>query len=242
MDENTKLILDKLQSLGGDTIDVDTSTKGKVKVKTLNFKQQKELISTIADGALGGLKLQKILNNIVIENAGDDFNSVDKLPIVVALRIKAIGKEYKINDVVVDLDKIYAKLVKIKYPKPPTIKKLGINIVLQTPSVAADNKIVHATLESLKRDKDELGKNIQDIYTYEIIKYIKSIEFGDSILAFDEVSLPDKYKIVNNLTISINNDITQYIQKIKQLERDAFSYEKDGESRYFDIDASFFDS
>lgn len=242
MNENTRLILDKLQELGGNSWEIDTVTKGTVMVKSLNFKQQKELISTIADGALGGLKIQKVLNNIVIENAGEGFNILDRLPIIVFLRSKAIGNIFKIDGVSVDLTKIYKKITKLKYPASPLIQKHGISVQLQPPSIVQDNMVVHGTIEALKRDKDELGKNIQDIYTYEIVKYIDMVSFDTELLKFEDVSLTDKYKIVENIPISINNEITQYIQKLKELERAVLSYDKEGELRYFDIDASFFDS
>lgn len=242
MNENTKLILDKLQELGENTWEVDTVTKGTVMAKSLNFKQQKELISTIADGTLGGLKLQKVLNTIVLDNVGDGFTVLDRLPIIIVLRSKTIGSIYKIDGVEVDLDKIYKKITKIKYPKSPIIKKHGLTISLQPPSIVLDNAVVFGTIEALKREKDELSKNIQDIYTYEIVKYIDTIEFGSDVLKFEDISLSEKYKIVENLPISVNNEITQYIQKLKSLEKGVLSYEKDGEIRYFDIDASFFDS
>lgn len=241
MNENTKLVLDKLQELNNNSWSIKTS-KGQFNAKSLNFKQQKELISTIADGTIGGLKIQKIINNIIIENVSPDLDVTDKLSIIVFLRSKSIGPEYITDGVTVPLTPIYEKLSNLKYPDPIIIDKYNVKIELFQPSLALENKIIQATIEALRKDKEDLGKNVQDIYTYEIIKYVKSISFDDNVLNFEDLSLSDKYKIIDNIPITINNEITQYIQKCRQLEKDILSYEKDGNVVYFDIDASFFDS
>jgi hypothetical protein len=109
-------------------------------------------------------------------------------------------------------------------------------------TVTAENQIIQATIDTVKKDGEELGKNIGSIYTFEIVKYIKTIEFGGEFINFNEVPIKDRVKIVDNLPISINQQIIDFIQNIKKIENEWLTVDIDGEPKTLDIDVSFFDS
>jgi hypothetical protein len=242
MEESTKTFLEKLQELKEKKIKVDVlSTKKQIDASPLSFKQQKDLISTIADGSIGSLKFQKFINDIIIQNTGDSTLKVtDKLPIIVQLRVDSIGNKIKFgeDEVEISLDKI----LKLK-PKNSKTLKGDISIELEVPTLSEENEIILATIQTLKKDgEQEVGKNVGSIYTYEIVKYVKTIKFGDQTLDFKEVSIRDRVKIVDNLPLSTNKEIISFIQEIKKLESEALVVQVDGQDKYFDIDVSFFDS
>jgi hypothetical protein len=83
---------------------------------------------------------------------------------------------------------------------------------------------------------------LSEIYTYEITKYIKSLAVGEDIVQFSDISVRDRVKIVNNLPLSINKQIVEFIQDIKEKETDVLKVEIDGEVHQIDIDITFFDS
>ena len=242
MEDSTKTFLDKLQELKEKKIKVDVLSIGKqIDSSPLSFKQQKDLISTIADGSIGSLKFQKFINDIIIQNTEDSTLKVtDKLPIIIQLRIDSIGNKIKIGDeeVEISLDKV----LKLK-PKTSKVLKGDITINLEVPTLTEENKVILATIETLKKDGDqEVGKNVGSIYTYEILKYIKTIKFGDQELNFTEIPIRDRVKIVDNLPVSTNKEIISFVQDIKKKESEALVVSVNGEDKSFDIDVSFFDS
>lgn len=244
MDENVKNFLDKIQEIKEKKITVDVISSGKqAESKPLTFKQQKELISTIADGAIGSLKFQKIINQIVVENTGDSLLRItDKLPIILKLRSESIGPEAKIGENKVKIKVIVDKLLK-KMKLKQSFKIFGdISVSLEIPLITTENQIIQAAIDTLKKDGDDIGKNIGSIYTYEIVKYIKTIEFGGDIVNFDEIQIKDRVKIVDNLPISINQQIIDFIQDIKKIENECLTVDIDGEQKTLDIDVSLFDS
>ena len=244
MDENIKSFLDKIHEIGDKKIEVDFLSTGKSGESIpLTFKQQKDLISTIADGPVGALKFQKILNQIAIDNTGDNLlKSIDRLPIILKLRSNSIGDSIKVGDGEVKIQEILDKI----FEKPRIIQSdviLGdLKVEVQVPLITYENQIIQATIDILKRDKDELGKNIGNIYTYEIVKYVKSVEFGEDSINFNEIPIKDRVKIVDSLPISLNKRIIEFIQDIKKIENEWLTVEVNGESKTIEIDVSFFDN
>lgn len=242
MEDSTKTFLEKLQELKERKIKVDIlSTGKKIDASPLSFKQQKDLISTIADGSIGSLRFQKFVNDIISQNTGDlSLKVTDKLLIIIQLRMDSIGKMIKIGD-----DEVEISLDKILNLKPLTSKNIKgeIKIELEVPTLVEENKIILATIETLKKDGDqEVGKNVGSIYTYEILKYIKNISFGEHVVVFQDIPIRDRVKIVDNLPVATNKEIISFVQDIKKLESDALVVQVNSEDRHFEVDVSFFDS
>ena len=243
MEDNVKSFLDKIQELKDQKIKIDVHSLGKsIDCSPLSFKQQKDLISTIGDGGQGALKVQKIVNDIIISNTGNnDLKVTDKLGIILKLRIDAIGPKIKIGGIEGDITPVLQKVKTIKYPFSKTLKGT-VEVSLEVPILSEETKIINAILETFKRDNDDLGKNIGNIYTYEIAKYIKTVTFGEDVLSFLSIPVKDRFKIVENLPLSTNKGVISFIQGIKRKETEVLTVLIDGEEKSFDIDVNFFDS
>jgi len=244
MEENVKSFLDKIQELKDTKNKVYVLSTGKqIESSSLTFKQQKDLISTIADGSIGALKFQRIINDIIIANTGNgDLKVSDKLPIIIKLRVDSIGKIYKLDQTDVNLEEILEKFKNLKL-KTSDIIKGAVEVEVEAPTLTQENKVIQATIDIVKKDGEtELGKSIGNIYTFEIVKYIKSVKFEDQVLNFQEVPIKDRFKIVDNLPLTINKDIISFIQKIKSDENDVLTVTVDDVEKTIDIDVTFFDS
>jgi hypothetical protein len=245
MDDNVKNFLDKIEQLKDDKIKVDVlSTGKKIDSESLTFKQQKDIISTITDGIVGPLKFQKNLNDIIIENTNNkDLKIIDKLLIVIQLRIDSMGSFIKISNKQYDvLNGVVEQLKKIKHTLSKKITG-GIEIDLEVPTLTAENQVISTCVDVLKKEADkDVGKSLSEIYTYELVKYIKSLTVGEDTVQFSEISVRDRIKIVNNLPLSINKQIIEFIQDIKQKEVEVLKVEIDGEVHQIDIDVAFFDA
>lgn len=244
MENNVKSFLEKIQELKDKKIRVLVPSLGnEIECSSLTFKQQKDLISTVAEGSVGALKFQKIINDTIIANTGNnELKITDKLPVIVKLRMDAIGNTVKFDQTEIDLSPVLEKLCKIKTKQTKTIKGV-VSIDLEVPTLVEENKVIQAIIESLKKDGDsEFGKSVGNIYTYEIVKYVKCVKFDGQELVFSDVPTKDRYKIVENLPLSINKEIVAFIQSVKNKETEALKVSVDGEERVVEIDVGFFDS
>ncbi len=244
MENTTQAFLSKLQELKEKTVKVDVVSQGKsVDAFPLSFKQQKLLISTIADGTISSLKFQKYINDIIIENVKhEQLYVVDKLPIVVALRIDSIGDILKTKNGEGSLNEVSVRLKSHSYDMSTVIKG-DVTVNLKVPTIAYESVIIQGVIDILKKSGEkEIGKNIGSIYTYEIVKYIESVKFGEDELKFSDISIKDRANIIDNLPVSVNKDIIAFIQNIKKTESDELYITVEGEKLQFDVDVTFFDS
>jgi hypothetical protein len=243
MDDNTKAFFDKIQEIKEKKIKIYLLSQNKqVDCDPLSFKQQKELISTVADGMVGALKFQKYLNDTITQNIGQDISLSDRLPIILQLRMDSIGTTIKHEDDVVDLTPSLEKSKELTFKNKKTIKG-DITIQVEVPTLKEENQVIQASIDLLKKDGDsEMGKNVGNIYTYEIVKFIKSLKFGEQELVFKDIPVRDRVKIVENLPLSQNKQVIEFIQEIKEKENSVMEIEKDGKKVFFDIDVNFFNS
>ena len=244
MDNNVQQFLDSIQELKAKKFKAyQASTKKEVDCSPLTFKQQKDIIATVADGTVGVLKFQKILNDILIENTESDTLKVeDKLPLILKIRGESLGYDLKLDGEVGSIESNIQSTRKIKSPKEKTISG-AVDVVLATPTLKDENKVINYAIEILKKDGDkDAGKNIGNIYTFEIVKFIKSVKFGENEIVFGDTPVKDRVKIVENLPLSLNKEIIKYIEAFKEDEQSHLKVTINGEEKAFDIDVSFFDN
>ena len=245
MEDNIKNFLDKVDQLKSDNLKVNTISKNsEIDCESLTFKQQKDIISTITEGITGPLKFQKNLNDIIVENTKDkELKVVDKLLIILQLRKDSVGTVVKLKNNKYDvLNDIIEKAKKLS-PKLSKSIKGAISIELEVPTLISESQVINSCIDSVKKDSDkEVGKSLSDIYTFEIVKYIKTVSIKDDVLNFQDLSVRDRVKIVNNLPLSVNKQIVDFIQDIKQAELDALSFDTESGESTLEIDVSFFDS
>lgn len=241
MDDTTKTFLEKIQGIQDKKIKIE-GIEGVSECSPLTFKQQKDIISTIAEGNLAALKFQKIINDILIENTKTDLLVTDKLLATLQLRIGSIGTTVKFGDKEVNIRESVEIAKKLKPKIDHTIKTKDIVIELNSPTLKEENKVISSLIESFKGKDNEIAESVGNVYTYEIVKYVKFITYGELVLDVRGIPVKDRVKVIENLPLSINKDIVKFIQEIKKMEADVLKVEVGGTEQSFDIDVSFFDS
>ncbi len=243
MDNNVKNFLESIQELKNTKFEVNRiSTGDKVDCIPLSFKQQKNIISTFTEGTVGVLKFQKILNDIIMENTeSNDWLVVDKVPVILKLRMESLGNNVKTQEGELDITNI--KIVdKVTIPLQTTIKG-SVTVELDTPTLVEENKVINYAIDILKKDGEkDVGKNLSNLFTFEIVKFVKSVQFGDKILEFSDLPIKDRISIIENLPLTVNQDIAKFIDKIREIDRTQTKITVDGEEKSFDIDVTFFDN
>lgn len=235
MNEDIKKFLDSVKEADSDTFKVYVpSQKKELDCKPLSFKQQKDVISTVAEGVVGAIRFQKVLNAIILDNLGSVLMS-DRNAVIVAMRKNAMGN-FQVDDNEIDLDEVLKSYRKVSPKKTEKIKD-RISATLEIPTIEKENKILNSIIESFKKNGDDAGKNLSQIYTYEIIKYIKDVELGETKIIFDDLKISEMVQIVESLPLWFNKKVIDYVQDWKISDADAL---KVG-GVDIEIDVSFFD-
>lgn len=211
----------------------------KVELKPLSFKQQKTLITSGLNGVVGVLSFLKILNDILIENTGNQNLKVyHKIPLVLHLRKCISDSELVRNDVTIKIDDIIKNVKPFKENQSAIVEGDGFSINLKVPTLKEENRIISACVEELKKStSDDVGKHVSLIMSYELPKFIESISFGSETLVFSELSMNDKSRIIDNLPADITANISNFISLVRQYEEDIMTVN----GVTIDIDSSFFE-
>lgn len=236
---NLQDFLDVLETDSKKQLKVSVSSKKQVSITPLSFKQQKSLITTGLDGIAGVMTFIKNLNDIILTNSSEnDLKIYDRVPIVLALRKELSSKPIEQEESFINVDDLIAQFKPFKLKENITINSYGYDINLKVPTLKQENKILPICIEDLKKiDIDKLGKNISLILSYEIPKFIDSIVFGDKTIRFEELSISDKTKILDNIPANITNQITDFILSIREYDESLLTVN----GVTVDIDSTFFE-
>jgi hypothetical protein len=237
-------LLEKLSKISNEnTISIFVPSANRdIKFKALNIKQQKDLIKTALDGAAAGATLNQALNDIIISNSTEqiDFKVYDRYAIIMALRSASIGdgfKEIKLSKILKQCIKNYKEK---KFEENKLIEYHSIKAQLELPTISRDSKINERFIKfATSRDNSEnYGEAVGNLYVYEIIKFIKSIQIDgeEGIYEFSNISVKDCIAIVESLPASLNTKIIEYIESIRAIEN-GFIETENGQ---IEINAAFF--
>lgn len=222
-------ILSKLKEINeSDLINVHIPSANKnMTFKSISVKQQKDLIKSGMDGALGGITISNVINQIIIDNSVEkyDFLVVDKIPIILALRNKSFGSVFTLKNenknIIFDLNDILANVLEFSNIEKTEIKseENKLSVELNVISLEEDTKINAFQLEKLKKNKDEdLSETVGSLFVYEILKFIYKITVGSDEIIMKDFPIKDRLTIVENLPASVNNEILEYIQNFRKEE------------------------
>jgi len=210
-----------------------------VELRPLSFKQQKLLITSGLNGVAGVLSFLKILNDILIENTGDnDLKVYHKIPLVLHLKNAISNVDLVRNDTVIKMEDIIKNIKPFNHKDTSVVEGNGFSINLKIPTLKDENKIISACIEEIRKTTvDDISKNVSLIMSYELPKFIESITFGTETLIFKDLSMNERSKIIDNLPADVTANISNFISIVRQYEEDIMTV--DGIT--VDIDSSFFE-
>lgn len=222
MKSNVKNLLGSLKELNeSNTIKITVPSTGKkVDFKLASVSQQKELIRTVFDGIDGVIKRTNIFNKLIKDNCVEDvdFLLFDRQSILIDIRKETIGAEYKLKDVVYDLNDLQPfDKSSIKLKKKVTHD--GITVNLTVPTLTLDTEInskIEAEFAKVTSEDEKVKQSLDLIVSYETSKYIVDVTVGDETIEFCDISAYERKEVVNNLPLALNNKILDYIGTIKE--------------------------
>jgi len=238
MEASLKDFLDKLDSIETEKLSCYILSDPKViELEPLNIKQQKELIKQTMHGVKSIVRFTRALNNTVLNSSQNDSLLVcDKAPILVELRKNAIGNMFRGIDLV-QISNQYKKS-KPNFKFQDKISYKGITIHVCIPTIQYDNTLLSSLDNLIKDGENNSSENLDIVYTYEIIRFIKSVEVDNTIVDFTEITnFKDKSNIFERLPLHINKLVIDFIEQYRAQERELLTTDEGT----VDIDVDFFD-
>lgn len=222
------------------------SAKKNITFKPLSAKQQKDLIKTGLDGNLSGVTLSNTINQIILDNSTEKypFLVTDRYPIIVSLRKQAFGSEFVLKDedkkTVFDLDVILKRKLQYSLEDKVSINLEDTNLIvdLDVVTIEDDIKINNFQIDKLKKNKENenIGDTVGSLFLYEIVKFITKIKVNNDEVDMKSMPIKDRLTIIENIPVTLNNMVLEYIQNFRKEETDYVSI--DGE--ILPLDARFF--
>ena len=233
--------LSKLDALNKASVEVTVLHTGdSVNAKPLTLKQQKDAISAEADGLPGIMNFGVSLNNIILNNTGlNDLMIYDRLAILIKLRIDSLGDKIKSeNGDVVSLQGVYDNInFAHKFTCEQCVEIEGIKLQLEIPTIKEENIILKkcaGALSNTSKDSETVGL----IYLYELIKYVKTISIGEDTIAFNDIKISERIKIIEKLPLKFYTALSNFFKQISEFERGVMSI---NDSRII-LNSGFFDA
>lgn len=253
---SSEAVLQKILDLQSKNIEVFVpSLNRNVNFKPLNIRQQKEIIKSSLDKNIPGISFNTVVNEIIADNSVEKdlpFLVIDRLNIIFNLRKNIFGD--KINLSKSNSNKIFGsidqQLSTVNHQASTSIISKIINvdtlkIELKTPTLVIDNKVNKEAQKNLSHllEKDNTVKDlVSELFVYELIKFIDSIEVEDQKLSFKDLSIPQQIKTLESLPANVNKEIMNYVENIRDFEKQYQVFKIDKNEYNVTIDASFFSS
>lgn len=204
--------------------------------KELNAKQQKFLLETLADDSLYKTRFAKQFYNIIKENIVTNFdvNSLsvfDKIFIGLYLRSKISSKynvvfsETPLHTEEINLENILDNLKKYIQPKSESIKiiknNIHISVDLAIPTIMLDTKYEEELYNNYKKienikEASEVGGILSNAFIGEMSKYITRIQFEEQEMNFNNLTIPQRIRLTEQLTGDIVQSILTKITEWKE--------------------------
>lgn len=221
---NITSFLNSIKDLKKDTVSVFLpSVSENVDLTILNLKQQKDIISCIADGVSGVVSFNRVLNDIIsTASSRTDLTVIDRIPAILALRVNAHGTLYTSENTTIDLNQIISKLNTYNPATESTAEfsYSGITATVSIPTLSYESSIINKLEDEVKKNGENNTKNMGSIYIYEIIKYVEQLQYKDVIINFTELPIKDRINLLENLPLALNKQIINFIEEIRRKERD----------------------
>jgi len=210
------------------------SLNKKVKFKGLTTKQQKDAVKSALEKSFSGIAFASLLNSILNENSleKNDYLLTDRSYIIVSLRALSLSPNLKRDDNS-NLDLTPPISNNVAFPdtlKAQEIVDGNLKLTVSIPKISKDNLINAETkkkITPLPDDGDMPKEAVGEIFINELVKYIDKLTINNSgtpsEIEFDKLNFNQKIQILENLPISINSLLIDYINKVKEEEKKLFT-------------------
>lgn len=221
------------------------SIKKTIKFKTLNLKQQKELLKTSIDENLVKVSFNILLNNIIADNIIEPINinsfyTFDRNAIAVSLRAKSLDNNYQQQDKLLNLEELINTFSAVEFDPSSLnteIVENNITLLLKAPQLSIDREINTFSLNKIKSSNNsDVQTIIGDLVIYEFLKFISVIKVQDKEINLSVLPIKERVSIIEKLPSNITNKVFNFIKEYRDLETKFVKFD----DIVIDVDGSFF--
>ncbi len=202
------------------------SIQQEVELTPITLAQQSKIIESVSDNTniannpiLALLEFNSIVFNILRNNIIEYqpiFNTIDRVSFVLALKghIDSIVTE---DNTEFNIPLMVERNKTLEYTsQPETIISENMSFEVSPPSLEDDNLINNLILRKYKSSNTLNKSLLSDVYTYEALKFIKSITIDETTVQIknDTKSL----EVLKQIDTSILSPVFEYITKIRTQE------------------------
>jgi len=233
-------------AVGSSTVEAFVPSKNKsFNFKPLNLQQQKVLFKTSLDETFTKLQFNVSFYNILYSNSPSDLNikelySFDRSAIAVCLRSKNSTRPYSVGDVSLDLKPLvdsFPSILSNDLKLESKVEDDKILVILKAPTLLLDRDVNVFAQNKLKNNKD-IQSIITELYSYEIAKYVDSIDIktNNQKIDFNTINVGDRIEAIEVLPTHIISGILEFIKPLREYENKFLTVN----NVTLDIDGSFF--
>lgn len=206
------------------------STEETIKIKEINANQQKDLLSSALDNSLYNTNFIKILYGILKDIIGEDklktYTIFDKAALVMSIRSqvsKTLKVKFPEKEENVEME-IYPILKRFethyKHPSSTIVKDSKIQIEINVPSIFTEKDYEEEVHRKEKKIEDIKSTNdIKEVISKEFLgelsKFIKSVSIEENSIDFENLTFPQRTRLVERIPSSLVQEILNHINKWK---------------------------
>jgi len=229
MEDNFNSLLKQIESNKKNLIAYSPTLQNDIELKSLTVDQQSLILDSISDISLLQtnpiyliIKFNTNFNNIIKQNLEnevyDKMTSVDRTNIIISFR-KEINEEMEQDDEIINLSKILERNKNINVIDfNETVEKDGFKFKVSVPTLNKDT-MVNKILSKKFKDNPSNNNLVSDIYLYEILKFVDSIQFEDDA----EVEIKKDFKnlkLLKQINLSTLSPVIKFIEKVRDYEEE----------------------
>lgn len=218
------------------------------KFKPLTVNQQKQIIAASAVSATRAYQtpFKEAVKKVISENSPElpvnNLLKYDIDAILVQIRSKTFGSEYKTDKGILNLDLLIEKYKQLDLSKifgvVPEPEELGIKLTLGVPTYAKEIDYEKLVSKPIENDTQRLGNILSDVYVIEIAKHISAITITDKSFNLYQTTPNIALSIVEKIPSSLFTVVLDQTNEFKRRYDDLTKFDKTNVN--IEIDATFF--
>jgi len=114
----------------------------------------------------------------------------------------------------------------------------NLKIHLEVPTLSHETTLLSNCEQHLETESSTLKNDVGQLYIYEIVKYIKSVEIDDEIIDMGEIRISERIKLLESLPLVAYKQIAKFMDEIETYQNDILTID----DYELAIDPIFFDN
>lgn len=224
MSDSFDTLLKQIESTRKNITVFSPTLQENIELKPLTVDQQSVIIDSISD--ISTLQVNPIFlivkfnnnfNNIIKENVDKDIymklTPIDRVNIILSFR-KEISDLIDVDGEEINLEQIVSRNKSIDKAETSKVIESGeFKFNIEVPTLRDDSEVNKILIKKIK-DNPDTNSIIGDIYLYEMLKFINSIQFEDG----EEVHIQKNHKnlqLIKKINLSTLKPVIEFVEEIR---------------------------